>query len=289
MSNMKGAKSVFHFTTSQYWSRNGFKRTTILIALLLLLGATALTFFTGRPKSKKTEEKISLEEIQKNQKTILVLNTTDLPEFVPDEAEQTAIIADTESEDENASLYRDWKFVVTTGEEKAEFEKISEKSDTVLAIVEKDTDKDGNDLFRTRVLIPNGSSVRKGEAMDAGEFISDCVQNAVYEKAGIDDAMIQFIMMEPTFRSATTDDDVSLLNMLIRNILPAILGLFLYMLILLHGQTICKEVSIEKTSKLMETMLVHVEPNALILGKTISITVLALGQFLCWVASAVAS
>ena len=288
MSNMKGAKSVFHFTTSQYWSRNGFKRTTILIALLLLLGATALTFFTGRPKSKKTEEKISLEEIQKNQKTILVLNTTDLPEFVPDEAEQTAIIADTESEDENASLYRDWKFVVTTGEEKAEFEKISEKSDTVLAIVEKDTDKDGNDLFRTRVLIPNGSSVRKGEAMDAGEFISDCVQNAVYEKAGIDDAMIQFIMMEPTFRSATTDDDVSLLNMLIRNILPAILGLFLYMLILLHGQTICKEVSIEKTSKLMETMLVHVEPNALILGKTISITVLALGQFLCWVASAVA-
>jgi len=79
MSNMKGAKSVFHFTTSQYWSRNGFKKTTILIAILLLLGAMALTFFTGRPKSKKTEEKISLEEIQKNQKTILVLNTTDLP------------------------------------------------------------------------------------------------------------------------------------------------------------------------------------------------------------------
>ena len=37
----------------------------------------------------------------------------------------------------------------------------------------------------------------------------------------------------------------------------------------------------------METMLVHVEPNALILGKTLAITVLALGQFLAWVAAGI--
>jgi ABC-type Na+ efflux pump permease subunit len=66
-----------------------------------------------------------------------------------------------------------------------------------------------------------------------------------------------------------------------------ILGLVLYMMILLHGQTICKEVSVEKTSKLMETMLVSVSPNALILGKTLALTALALGQFFCWVASAI--
>lgn len=287
MSHMRGAKSVFRFTTSQYWKRNGFKRTTILFAILLFLGAGALTFFTGRPKKEKPEE-TSMEEIEKNRKTILVLNTTDLADFVPDIEDQDAMITAADADEEYAELFKDWKFVKTEGEEKEVFATLSEKADTVLAIVEKDTDSDGNDLYRTRVLIPNGSDVRKGEAITAGDFISASVKNAVYEKAGIDEMTIQFVMMEPTFRGATTDDDVSLMNLLIRNFLPAILGLVMYMMILLHGQTICKEVSIEKTSKLMETMLVSVEPNAMILGKTIAITVLAIGQFLCWIVAVVA-
>ena len=283
---MRGAKSVFRFTTSQYWKRNGFKRTTIIFVILLFLGGAALTFFTGRPKKEKPAE-VSMEEIEKNRKTILVINTTDLPDFLPEVEEQDSCITAEDSEEEYAELFKDWKFVATEGEEKEVFASIGEKKNTVLAVVEKDTDKDGNDLYRTRILIPNNSDVRKGEAMTAGDFISDNVKNAVYEAAGLDDATIQFVMLEPSFRGTTTDDDVSLINLMIRNFLPALLGLIMYMLILLHGQTICKEVSIEKTSKLMETMLVHVEPNALILGKTLAITVLALGQFLAWVAAGI--
>ena len=53
MRETKGMKSVFRFTAKQYLKRNGFLRTTIIFAVLLLLGAFALTFFTGKPKEEK--------------------------------------------------------------------------------------------------------------------------------------------------------------------------------------------------------------------------------------------
>ena len=275
MRETRGMKSVFRFTANQYLKRNGFARTTIIFAVILLLGATALTFFTGKPKEEKEKEpteKIGVVEI---------LNTTDLKDVIP--------VIEEPKEGEEDEDYEEilWDFSEAQGDEDSAFAKVSEHDDHILAIVEKSLLADGNDCYKVRLLIPKDSKVSKAEAMEVGDLISETVKTAVYRSVNMTEEMIQFVMMQPQSRSITTNEDVSLLSLLIRSILPMVLGLVMYMMILLHGQTICKEVSVEKTSKLMETMLVSVSPNALILGKTLALTVLALGQFFLWVASAV--
>ncbi len=273
MRSTRGFSSVFKFTSRQYWKRNGFARTTIIFAVLLFLGATALIFFLGRPKKNK----VSGEEEPEKRTIVHILNKTEFEDIIPKEEEPL--------DGSEAEPLR-WDFDYADGTEDAVFAAIADKEREILAIVEK-VEEGGKTTYRTRVKIPNKSDIGKGEAMEAGDAVSEAVKKAVYESVNMTEAMIAFVMIEPTARSVTTDDEVSLLNMLIKSILPAILGLVLYMLILMHGQTICKEVSVEKTSKLMETMLVSVEPNALILGKTLALSVLALGQFMIWVASAV--
>lgn len=272
MRQMKGLRSVFRFTAKQYLNRNGFLRTTIIFAVILLLGCGALTFFTGKPKSDKPKE----EEHEKIG-TVRILNNAGVENVIP---------APTIDEETGKDI-TDWNYEAATGTEDSAFSAIGEADDVILAIVEKGTTDDGNDLYTTRLLIPKGSKIRQGQAREVGELISEAVQESVYKSVSMTPELIQFISIEPATKSITTDEEVSLLNMLIKAFLPAILGLVMYMMILLHGQTICKEVSIEKTSKLMETMLVSVEPNALILGKTLALTALAIGQFFVWVAAAI--
>ncbi len=275
MRETKGMKSVFRFTAKQYLKRNGFLRTTIIFAVLLMAGAFCLTFFTGKPKEEKEKEpteKLGVVEI---------LNTTDLKDVIP--------VAETPEEGEEDEEAEEplWDFAEAEGDEDSAFAKVSEHDDHILAIVEKSLLSDGNDCYKVRILIPKDSKIKKAEAMEVGDQISETVKTAVYRSVNMTEEIIEFVMMQPQSRSITTNEDVSLLSLLIRTILPMVLGLVMYMMILLHGQTICKEVSVEKTSKLMETMLVSVSPNALILGKTLALTALALGQFFCWIASAV--
>jgi ABC-type Na+ efflux pump permease subunit len=59
-------------------------------------------------------------------------------------------------------------------------------------------------------------------------------------------------------------------------------------MLLLYGQNISKSVSTEKTSKLMEMLLTSVHPYALITGKVLAITSMALGQFVLWIIAAFA-
>jgi len=54
-------------------------------------------------------------------------------------------------------------------------------------------------------------------------------------------------------------------------------------MLILYGQTISKSVSTEKTSKLVETLLTSVHPYALITGKILAVTSMALIQFLTWI------
>lgn len=271
---MRGANAVFKFTSKQYLKRNGFTKVTVIFAVLLLIGGFCLTFFSGRPSSKGPK---SEPETKEKRGTVNLLNTTELEDITPPAVDK-----------EGKEIQYEWNFATVEGTEDEEFAKLSGEEERVLAIIEKKTDEKGKTQYVTRILIPKDSKISKESAVSIGSIISDSVKDALYRSVNMTDEMIAFISIVPGTKSITVDENVSMLNTLIKGILPAILGLVMYMLILMHGQTICKEVSAEKTSKLMETMLVSVEPNSLILGKTLSITVLAIGQFFTWIAGAVA-
>ncbi len=65
--------------------------------------------------------------------------------------------------------------------------------------------------------------------------------------------------------------------------------LFLYMLILINSQLVGTSVAEEKTSRIAESLIAAIDPAALLAGKIISSTAIALLQMAAWIAAIVAS
>lgn len=86
---------------------------------------------------------------------------------------------------------------------------------------------------------------------------------------------------------ADVGENTSMMTQLIKIAAPMLFGFVLYMMLVLYGQNISKSVSTEKTSKLMETLLTSIHPYALIAGKVLAITSMAVLQFVIWIMAAV--
>ena len=66
--------------------------------------------------------------------------------------------------------------------------------------------------------------------------------------------------------------------------IPYLVILILYFMILFYGQGICNLVILEKTSKLVDTVLICLKPPAMIFGKTLALCLAAVVQLACWLA-----
>ena len=70
--------------------------------------------------------------------------------------------------------------------------------------------------------------------------------------------------------------------------LPYVTVMFLYFFVLFYGNSSARLIVMEKTSKLMDTILVSVRPEAMIFGKIASAVTCALIQLLLWLLSLIA-
>jgi ABC-type Na+ efflux pump permease subunit len=61
----------------------------------------------------------------------------------------------------------------------------------------------------------------------------------------------------------------------------------IYMIIILYGNSILQNIVLEKSSKLMDTMLISVAPQAMIFGKMIGVLLAGLIQLFIWIVSVV--
>ena len=68
-------------------------------------------------------------------------------------------------------------------------------------------------------------------------------------------------------------------------LLPFLMVMLIYMMVILYGQSMANSVMLEKTSKLMETILTAVHPFALMAGKLLATATAAVIQILVWLAS----
>ena len=62
-------------------------------------------------------------------------------------------------------------------------------------------------------------------------------------------------------------------------------SLLIYMIVLLYGSSISQNIVMEKSSKLMDTMLVSVRPEAMILGKYLGVLLAGVMQIIIWIVS----
>ncbi len=103
-----------------------------------------------------------------------------------------------------------------------------------------------------------------------------------YDKLGIDAAKIASLNARITIDTKNIKDSTVDAN--IAGTIGSVCGLLMYIILLLYGSQVMMGVTEEKTNRIAEVMVSSVKPFQLMLGKIVGIGMVALTQFLIWIA-----
>lgn len=284
MENKKGMftgfRKVFGFTASQNIKGKGFKLSTILIALVIAAIFAAISIFQAVFQDKdngednidniiNTEEKFDID--------IYYVNETGINDLL--------IQGITEAEA--------FKACSLLPVEKSEFEKaksdvngyLEGKRDAVVMILNED-----ENTISVKYYIPFDTEVSEDTVEIIGEAFNSYYEYiSVNQITDLDDMHMSLYNAEVYSASLKAGDEPDSFGiMLTKMLVPMLFSLVLYMMILLYGQNITKIVVSEKSSKLMETLLTSVKPYAIIAGKIVAVSGIAIMQMLIWLVSGVA-
>lgn len=135
------------------------------------------------------------------------------------------------------------------------------------------------------VLIPDGSAIDESDAQGFAEYLA-----AAYPYAAAMREDTPADMTVPAYTTAQLEEgeaDISTAQEIAGMIAPYVTVMLMYFMVLVYGQTVANSAVMEKTSRLMDLLLVSVKPSAMLLGKTLAISVTGLIQTLAWILSAV--
>lgn len=263
---MKGFGNVFSFTFLQRIKGKGYKSVTILVTMLcFLLPALimpAIEFFSD---SGEYESKISkvyvIDRDAIHAADYSVLNHADPGKF-QDLAYETA--GDVE-----------------TAARKAEADGRS-----VLLVVDRQGER-----YHLDVLLPEKTELEDKDAEAYQEFISDCFRYILVQKSQLATTQIAELTapIEVSLRDAGVSgdetDEYALARKIFSQVLPYLNIMILYFMIIAYGQGTANNVIMEKTSKLMDLLLVSVKPQVMLLGKVFATAASAILQLFCWIAA----
>ncbi len=256
-----GWKDVFRFTWKQTLEGKGFKSATVVLALLLLVVGLAISVIMAFVQKDEAETVSPIETVR-----------------IADESGLAVLYLDGFAELQNEK-YPDMKFekVEDSPEELASTLGSTNPRDIIVRLTR------GEEGYLITAMIPEGSEVSES---DAESFLIDfqmCMEQSKLISSGIPmEKLVYAISGVSSELLSAGEEEKSIGEELVSLLLPMIVIFVLYMMTLLYGQNITNVVSVEKASKLMEQMLTMVRPEALILGKVLSIVILALLQLGLW-------
>ena len=248
-----GWRTVYRFTWVQSLKTTKIKRATLLIGVILFVGAMILNIV------------LSLSQGPSSIQNVYWVNESDLT-------------GDFSELKQNTRFYQ-----VNICQETATKEVLLER----LAGTEYDVAVFlwlEEDVYHIEAVLPMGSRVSRREAQSLTEALRPLVEEYRLQKADVGDQVAAL---------ANVDGQVQIIEaggaakgegeLWMQILLPMIVGAALYAMIMLYGQTIAKTIIAEKTSKLMETLLTYMQPYALITGKIGAMVSLALAQMGIWI------
>lgn len=261
----RGWTTVFNFTFRQSTKGAGFKAVTTLIALVIIGAFILINIFVAKPEEAQKPSDVQAVFVLDNS-GLQPMNLKDLnPQFFEDRYKNIEFINESgksrEAVIQNASVYGPHAIVI---------------------IIEA-----GDSGFELETVIPNGSVISRSEASELIPLMTTAFEANKLMQSGLSSEQLN-IMLKPVMTSfAKIGENTSIIATVVKMIAPMIFGLVLYMMLLLYGQNISKSISTEKTSKLMETLLTSIHPYALIAGKVLAISSMAVLQFVSWILAAV--
>ncbi|HKL78957.1 MAG TPA: ABC transporter permease [Mobilitalea sp.] len=263
----RGWNTVFNFTFRQATKGVGFKLVTALVTIFILGTILLINILVAKPDKVKEVEVSPIE-------AVYVLDHSGL--------------APTDYKLMNPELsgiqFQQTEFVVASAQTKIDVLKEASvnSSETIAVIISA---KDGG--YELEAVIPAESTISKKEADRLLDMMLISFESSKLMQSGLSVEQLSTILMPVVTSYTDIGEDTSGITFAIKMIAPMLFGLMLYLMLLLYGQSISKSVSTEKTSKLMETLLTSIHPYALITGKVLATTSMALIQFLTWIVAIV--
>lgn len=259
-----GWKDVFLFTLKQGTSQR-YKLFTIVLAAILLIGGLGINIYLAT--NQKNDDNVSpIEKV-----------------YVIDESEIAGI---------------DWNGSVQL--EQNQFPKVIFEQ-TTLSVKELGTElndsqatsvileiKKGTESFDITVFIPTGSEVTTADGENLANAIKNVVHEALLRTSEVEEDKIAYVVSYINTEFSIVGENAKSDNMLLlTTVFPLVFMFGLYFMVIIYGQSMGQIVSVEKSSKLMETLLVMTRPYGLIFGKIFATSLLAIIQIAVWVGATV--
>ncbi|MDO4739592.1 MAG: ABC transporter permease [Eubacteriales bacterium] len=265
---LRGWREVFGFTFRRHVSTRGYRTSTILVSLLLVVLIAGGMLLTD------------------------ILISSDSGSSVQETAITKAVFVN------ETGAQADWSVYGLLGglygsipTEQAQ--SVQEAAETIgetelIVLVEQDAHG-----LNVRALRPENSLVSEEDALAYANYISAYIVAPLAIGMEIDPAALQatFAGSYTVLETAQDEGEESgggLAGELMDMIVPYVMVMIMYFMVLAYGQSVAGSVIMEKTSKLMDLFLVSVRPGALLLGKLLAIAATAILQLAAWIASAVA-
>jgi ABC-2 type transport system permease protein len=258
--NFRKWTDVYKFTLHQALKKKGFQVVTILVALGIIALVTLLSVLAAKP-----EKDIEPSPIEK----VFVLDESGFTETDYSTYLQTI--------DDLRFKHIDFESVLNLSRKQA-IEKYKENSENSLVVIVSADDAG----FEMEGILLEKSSISEREARNLLEAMTEAFNTNKIMHVGLTQEKLATIMTPVVTLYSEVGEDTSFVTIILKTTLPMVFGLVLYFMLLIHGLTISREVSTEKTSKLVETLITKVHPYALITGKVLAVSSAAVFQVLVW-------
>ena len=251
---MKNLKHVFSFTFIQKVRQKGYITATVLLAVLFLILPAAIMVIADNvgedaPPTVKTE-------------TVFVYDSTD-------------------GDADYSVLSPDKKITYQMADTLEDALKAAEKVPYALVLqVEKD---------KLALLLPENSLATKEEAEVLSAEIKGLFPLILAQKAGISQEQLLGLstpseIITPSGETSPEEQSEQL-RQIIAMVAPMLVLFLMYFMVLLYGQSTANSAIMEKSSKLMDTFLLSVKPETMMLGKVFATALAGILQTLLWLGS----
>lgn len=274
-----GIKEIFSFTATQTIKGKGFISSTVIIAIVIAIifgGICVLQAinFDDSDDDIGGNADYNTEDIFETIKEVYLLNETD---YKTDSVKKLFVEAENILKEKQKT-----EIQVVSSLSKA----VTNKTDIVILKVEQSSGVAGG--LSINILTTFNSTVDEEELDQFVTFVSESAQYAVFSVGKLDEKAIGFVSLPSNVENIGTETEVQSLGMMMARLLvPMIFCLALYMIVLIHGQSISKAIIADKSSKLIEMLLTSVKPYAIVAGKVLGVATVAIGQMLVWLGSGV--
>lgn len=274
-----GIKEIFSFTATQTIKGKGFISSTVIIAIVIAIifgGICVLQAINFDDSDDDIGGNVdyNTEDIFETIKEVYLLNETD---YKTDSVKKLFVEAENILKEKQKTEIQ----VVSSLSEA-----VTNKTDIVILKVEQSSGVAGG--LSVNILTTFNSTVDEEELDQFVTFVSESAQYAVFSVGKLDEKAIGFVSLPSNVENIGTETEVQSLGMMMARLLvPMIFCLALYMIVLIHGQSISKAIIADKSSKLIEMLLTSVKPYAIVAGKVLGVATVAIGQMLVWLGSGV--